>query len=109
MYWDSIIIGGMYWDSIIRGGGFGTALAGYLLRGQVLHAAGHLVGAGDQVLDGHVLHGHLVRVVAVLHAGGPPGPQVLPQVPLGRKLHDHVQRACGQGGPLGRGSRSIHW
>ena len=65
----------------------------YLLRGQVLHAAGHLVGAGDQVLEGELLVGHPGDVVGVLHAGGPPRTQVLPQVPLGRVLHDDVQRA----------------
>lgn len=67
---------------------------GYLLGGQVLHASGHLEGAGHQVLDGHVLHGDLVRVVAVLHARRAASSQVLPQVALGGVLYDHVQRTC---------------
>ena len=64
---------------------------------QVLHPTGHLVGAGHQILDGHVFHRHLVRVVAVLHARGPAGAQVFPQVALGGVLHDHIQRACPKG------------
>lgn len=73
----------------------------YLLGGQVLHSAGHLVSTGHQVFDGHVLHWNLVGVVAVLHPGGTPSTQVLPQVALGRKLHYDIERTCRQEGSEG--------
>lgn len=68
----------------------------HLLGGQVLHAPGHLVGTGHQVLDGHVFYRNLVRVVAVLHAWGAAGTQVFPQVSFGGVFHDHVERSCRQ-------------
>lgn len=67
-------------------------LCGYLFGGQILHSSGHLVSTGHQVFDGHVLHGNLVWVVAVLHARWAPSSQVLPQVPLGCILYYHIQR-----------------
>lgn len=72
-----------------------TVVIGYLFGGQVLHASGHLESAGHQVFDGHVLHGDLVRVVAVLHPRWAPSSQVLPQVTLGGVLNDHIQRTWG--------------
>lgn len=66
----------------------------HLLGGQVLHPPRHLESAGHQVLDGHVLHGDLVRVVAVLHPRRAPSAQVLPQVSLGGVFDDDVQRTC---------------
>jgi len=70
----------------------------HLLGGQVGHASGHLVGPGDQLRDPHLAQGHLPRPGAVLLALGTPGAQVVPQVPAGRVLHHHVQRACRGGG-----------
>lgn len=68
----------------------------HLLGGKILHATSHLVGTGDQVFDGHVLHRNLVRVVTVLHARWAPSSQVLPQVALGCELYNHIQRTCTQ-------------
>lgn len=69
----------------------GCKLCCYLFGGQILHASGHLVSAGHQVFDGHVLHRNLVWVVAVLHARWAPSSQELPQVALRCILYNHIQ------------------
>ena len=67
-----------------------------LLRGEVLHASGDLVGAGHQVFEGELLVGDFTGVEGVVHAGRPTCPQVLPQVAFGCVLHQDVQRTCVQ-------------
>ena len=67
-----------------------------LLRGEVLHASGDLVGAGHQVFEGELLVGDFTGVEGVVHAGRPTSPQVLPQVAFGGVLHQDVQRTCVQ-------------
>ena len=71
----------------------------YLLRGQVLHASGDLVGAGHQVFERELLVWDLAGVEGVVHAGGAARPQVLPQVALGGVLHQDVQGPCSQHTP----------
>lgn len=67
-----------------------------LLRGQVLHASGDLVGAGHQVFEGELLVGDFTGVEGVVHARWPPRPQVLPQVAFRGVFHQDVQRTCVQ-------------
>lgn len=68
-----------------------AGMRGHLFGGQILHPSSNLEGTGHQVLDGHVLHWDLVRVVAVLHSRWAPSSEVFPQVSLGRVLDYDVK------------------
>lgn len=63
----------------------------YLPGLKVLHAPGHLVGAGDQGREGERPLAAPRPVRAEVRAWGAAGPQELPQVALGSTLHNHVQ------------------
>lgn len=82
----------------------GSRQVPYLLGGKVLHASGHLVGTGYQVLGGELLLGVVAGVVTVFQPRRPPGLQVLSEVALGGILHDDVQRTWGGGRRMERPS-----
>ncbi len=63
----------------------------HLLGCEVFHATCHLVGAGHQVFEWHVLHRHLVGVVAVLHPRRTTHTQILSQIAVCCKLHNDVE------------------
>lgn len=65
-----------------------------LLRGEVLHASGNLVGAGHQVFERQLLVWDFAGVKGVVHARGPPRPQVLPQVAFGGVFHQYIEGTC---------------
>lgn len=70
----------------------------HFLGSQVLHAPRQLVGAGHQVLEGHLLLGNAVDVIGVLHPGRPAGSEVFPEVAFRGILDDDVERPCGPTG-----------
>ena len=68
-------------------------LCTYQFGGEIIHAPGYLVAKRDAVLVGEGL-----EVPALVHdgllvprGGRAPLPQEVTQVPVGRKLHNHVQ------------------
>lgn len=69
----------------------------HFLGSQVLHASSQLVGAGHQVLEGHLLLGDTVNVIGVLHARWPPGSEVFPEVAFRCIFNYDVERSCGRG------------
>jgi len=72
--------------------GFST----HFLWCQVLHAPGHLVGAGNQVFKCQLLLGQLAGVEGIVHARWATCPEVFPQVPLRCIFNQHVERSCKQ-------------
>lgn len=66
----------------------------HFLGSQVLHASRQLVGAGHQVLEGHLLLGNSVNVIGVLHARWPPGPEVFPEVAFRCVFDYDIEGSC---------------
>ena len=82
-------------NSVLVGGKVHTCTRGrtYLVGGEVLHAARHLVGVADEVLLSQRLD-PAADLARVRQRDGPMLLEEVSQVPVRRELNDHVQRTC---------------